>query len=155
MNPPMQPTIISMEVDDDDSFESEYRLLIGNQVRYLVISPGTFDRDTLSFPLQSLPYLPYNVEWTVANISRDKTTGDLKISFSNRKLAGVKSQWHHIQADCQELEDRTAHSKGFRSCLTFDPSIHAHNPSHGDCQNSPLRMGDPSHRTGNESISVA
>ena len=93
-----------MEVDDDDSFESEYRLRIGNQVRYLVISPGTFDRDTLSFPLQSLPYLPYNEEWTVANISRDKTTGDLKISFSNRKLAGVKSQWHHIQVDCQELE---------------------------------------------------
>jgi len=68
-NPPTQPIILSMEVDDDDSFESEYRLRIGNQVKYLVISPGTFDRDTLSSPLQSLPLLPYNEEWTVASIS--------------------------------------------------------------------------------------
>ncbi|KAI0799442.1 alpha-galactosidase A [Xylaria sp. FL0064] len=103
-NPPMQPIILSMEVDDDDSFESEYRLEIGNQVKYLVISPETFDRDTLSFPLQPLPHLPYNEEWTVANISRDKTSGDLKTSISNRTLAGVKCQWHHTRVDCLELE---------------------------------------------------
>ncbi|KAI1271329.1 alpha-galactosidase A [Xylaria sp. FL0933] len=90
-NPPMQPIILSMEVDDDDSFESEYRLQIGNQVNYLVISSGTFDRDTLSFPLLSLPRLPYNEEWTVAHISRDKTSGDLKTSISNRTLAGPVS----------------------------------------------------------------
>lgn len=72
-NPPMQPIILSMEVGDDDAFENEYRLQIGNQVKYLVISPGTFDRDTLSFPLQPLPPLPCNEEWTVANISRDKS----------------------------------------------------------------------------------
>lgn len=60
--PPMEPTILSMEVDDDDSFESEYRLRIGTRVKYLIISPGTFDRDTLSFPLQSLPSLPSNEE---------------------------------------------------------------------------------------------
>ncbi|KAH8882449.1 hypothetical protein GQ53DRAFT_787493 [Thozetella sp. PMI_491] len=77
---------------------------IGNQVKYLVISPGTFDRDTLSFPLESLPGLPYNEEWTVAHILRDQTSGDLKTSISNRKLAGVKCQWHHIKVDCQELE---------------------------------------------------
>lgn len=46
----MQPVILSMEVDDDDSCGSEYRLRIGNQVKYLIVSPGTFDRDTLSFP---------------------------------------------------------------------------------------------------------
>ncbi|KAK0748304.1 alpha-galactosidase A [Apiosordaria backusii] len=103
-NPPMQPIILSMEVDDDDSFDSEYRLRIGNQVKYLVISPGTFDRDTLSFPLQSLPPLPYNEEWTVANISRDKTSGDLKTSILNQTLAGVKCQWHHTKVDCLELE---------------------------------------------------
>lgn len=102
-NSPMQPIILSMEVDDDDSFESEYRLRIGNQVKYLVISPGTFDRDTLSFPLQSLPPLPYDEEWTVAKISRDKTSGDLKTSILNRTLAGV-NQWHHTRVDCLELE---------------------------------------------------
>ncbi|KAI2602742.1 alpha-galactosidase A [Hypoxylon sp. NC1633] len=102
--PPMQPSILSMEVDDDDSFESEYRLRIGNQVKYLVISPGTFDRDILSFPLQSLPPLPYNEEWTVAYISRDNSSGNLKTSFLNRTLAGVKCQWHHIRVDCLDLE---------------------------------------------------
>lgn len=65
------PVILSMEVDDEDSFESEYRLQIGNQVKYLVVSPGTFDRDTLSFPVPSLPRLPCQEKWTVANISRD------------------------------------------------------------------------------------
>lgn len=102
--PPTQPVILSMEVDDDDSFESEYRLRIGNQVKYLIISPRTFDRDTLSFPIQSLPSLPYNEEWTVAHISRDETSGDLKTSISNRTLAGVRCQWHHTLVDCLELE---------------------------------------------------
>lgn len=103
-NASMQPIILSMEVDDDDAWESEYRVRIGNQVKYLVISPGTFDRDTLSLPLPSLPPLPHNEEWTVANISRDKTSGDLKTSISNRTLAGVKCQWHHTKVDCLELE---------------------------------------------------
>ena len=56
--PLLQPTILSMEVDDENSVESEYRLQIGNQVRYLVVAPGTFDRDTLWYPLPSLPQLP-------------------------------------------------------------------------------------------------
>jgi predicted Ser/Thr protein kinase len=99
-----QPVILSMEVDDEDSFESEYRLQIGNQVKYLVISPGTFDRDTLSFPIPSLPRLPDEEEWTVAHVSRDETSGDLKTSISNRTLAGVRCRWHHTQVDCLELE---------------------------------------------------
>jgi hypothetical protein len=49
----MQPTIISMKVDDGD-YEGEYRLRIGKQVRYLVISPVTYDRNTLSFPVAEL-----------------------------------------------------------------------------------------------------
>lgn len=98
------PVVLSMEVDDEDSFESEYRLRIGNQVKYLVISPGTFDRDTLSFPIPSLPRLPCQEEWTVAHISRDEISGDLKTSISNRTLAGVKCRWHQTQVDCLELE---------------------------------------------------
>ncbi|KAF5586419.1 cyclin f-box [Fusarium pseudocircinatum] len=99
-----QPDILSMEVDDDNAFESEYQLRIGNQVKYLVLSPRTFDRDTLSFPIPSLPCLPCNEEWTVAHISRDKTSGELKISISSRTLAGVRCRWHRTQVDCLELE---------------------------------------------------
>lgn len=53
------PSIISMEVDDDNENESEYRLRIGNRVKYLKVAPATFDRATLSFPLAHLPPLPY------------------------------------------------------------------------------------------------
>ncbi|KAF4497274.1 alpha-galactosidase a [Fusarium agapanthi] len=70
----------------------------------IVISPGTFDRDTLSFPIPSLPCLPCNEEWTVAHISRDETSGKLKTSVTNRALAGVRCRWHQTQVDCLELE---------------------------------------------------
>lgn len=104
-SPSLQPIMLSMSVDDDDSFESEYRVRIGNQVKYLVISPGTFDRDTLSFPLPSLPPLPDNgEEWTVATISRDKTSGDVRTALSNRTLAGVHCPWHPAKVDCLDLE---------------------------------------------------
>ncbi|KAK1990589.1 alpha-galactosidase A [Colletotrichum falcatum] len=117
---PMQPIILSMEVDDDNSFESEYRIRIENQVKYLVISPGTFDRDTLSFPLQSLPHLPYNEEWTVAKISRDRASGDLRTSLSNRTLAGVKCQWHSTKVDCLELEKTQQ-----LTAMAFEASSHS------------------------------
>ena len=130
-NPAMQPTVLSMEVDDDDACESEYRLRIGNQVKYLVISPGTFDRDTLSFPVPSLPRFPNNEEWTVASISRDETSDDLKVSLSNRTLAGVKSQWHHAKIDCLELEKTKqltamafeAHSQSLTKATPPSPAI--------------------------------
>jgi predicted Ser/Thr protein kinase len=101
---PMHPVVLSMEVDDEDSFESEYRLQIGNQAKYLVISPKTFDRDTLSFPIPALPSLPWYDEWTIAHISRCETSGDLKTFISSRMLAGVKCQWHHTLVDCLELK---------------------------------------------------
>lgn len=103
-SPSMQPAILSMEVDDDDSFESEYRLQIGTKVKYLIISPRTFDRDTLSFPIQSLPYLPYDEEWTVAHLSRDENNGGLKTLLLNRKLAGVGCQWHATRVNCLDLK---------------------------------------------------
>jgi predicted Ser/Thr protein kinase len=119
-----------MDVDDDDSVESEYRVRIGNQVKYLVISPGTFDRYTLSFPLYSLPSLPYNEDWTVAHISRDETSGDLKTSISNRTLAGVSCQWHHTRVDFLELE-RTKRLTGmaFEAVLHSIPSIPFQSPA--------------------------
>ncbi|KAI9703537.1 MAG: hypothetical protein M1820_005841 [Bogoriella megaspora] len=88
------PQIISMEVDDEDTWQSEYRIQIGQRIKYLVVEPGTFDRDTLSFPLSSLPQLPYDEDWTMAHISRDRTNGILKKLLSNKSLARVKGVWH-------------------------------------------------------------
>ncbi|PYH80571.1 hypothetical protein BO82DRAFT_286313 [Aspergillus uvarum CBS 121591] len=100
---PMHPVVLFMEVDDDDSFSSEYRVQIGNCVNYLIISPNTFDKDRLSFSVQSLPALPWNGDWTMAHISRDDISGELRTSISTRPLAGVRYQRHDIMADCLDL----------------------------------------------------
>ena len=101
----MTPVVLSMEVDDDNQEESEYRIRVGNKVKYLKIAPTTFDRDTLSFPLASLPPLPYdNDDWTVANISRDHGSGELKVSLSTQQLASVQNVWHSTQIGVLELE---------------------------------------------------
>ncbi|KAI1270224.1 alpha-galactosidase A [Xylariaceae sp. FL1019] len=98
----VEPLILSMDVVDDDSLESEYRLRIGDNVKYLVISPGTFDKNTLFFPLKSLPHLPYNEDWTVAHISRHHTTGDLRYSTVKLCMIGI-FQWHSRRVNCLEL----------------------------------------------------
>lgn len=155
-SPSLQPIMLSMSVDDDDSFESEYRVRIGNQVKYLVISPGTSDRDTLSFPLPSLPPLPDNgEEWIVATISRDKTSGDVRTALSNPNPSWRPLSMASYQGRLSRLgEDKTAHGHGLRSHLSL-----AHSPvvasSHHGRQNSSFRMGAASHQAGNPSIPVA
>ncbi|EKJ75766.1 hypothetical protein FPSE_03946 [Fusarium pseudograminearum CS3096] len=100
---PLQPVVLSMEVHDDDSFESYYRLRLGTRVKYVTTSPGTFDRDTLSFPVPSLPCFPDNEEWTIAHLSRDETSGELKTSVSSTTRPGIH-QWHQTRIDCLDLE---------------------------------------------------
>lgn len=101
----MEPSILSMEVDDDNENESEYRIRIGNKVKYLKIAAATFDRDTLSFPLASLPSLPYSEDnWTVAHVFRDVESGELRTSLSEQQLAGVQNVWHSTQVDVLDLE---------------------------------------------------
>ena len=104
LQPPFEPAILSMEVDDEDASDSEYRLRFGNEVKYLIISPGTFDRRTLSFPIPALPHLPYHENWTVAHVSRDRVDGELKITTSSRDLASIKNRWHNAQFDVLKLE---------------------------------------------------
>jgi hypothetical protein len=145
---PMQQIILSMEVDDDDSCESEYRLQIGNQVKYLVVAPGTFDRDTLSFPLQALPDLPYHEEWTVANISRDKANGELKFSLLNRTLAGVKCQWHPARVDCLDLQKtKLLTAMAFEAVLHSIPSHDAARPIDTNQQQQQQRQEQQQHST--------
>jgi hypothetical protein len=94
-----------MEVDGDDEVESEYRIRVGNKIKYIEIALGTFDGDTLSFPLASLPLLPYSDDkWTTAYISRDAESGELRTSLSERQLAGVQNLWHSTQIDVLNLE---------------------------------------------------
>jgi predicted Ser/Thr protein kinase len=96
-------SVLSMEVDHDNDVDSEYRLEIGTRVRYLKIAPNTFDSDTLSFPLASLPTIPYDLNWTVARIHRN-SSGELKVGFSFQKLAGVRNVWNEVQINVLDLE---------------------------------------------------
>ncbi|KAK2834913.1 hypothetical protein FQN49_006787 [Arthroderma sp. PD_2] len=93
--------VLSMDVGDKD--DSEYRLLIDGKVKYVTISPRTYDRNTLSAPLESLPALPKAKEWNIAFISRDPFTNELKTRLSNRELVGVHELWHPKSVDCLTL----------------------------------------------------
>jgi predicted Ser/Thr protein kinase len=104
LNEQTVPVVISMEVDDENEEESEYRLRIGDRVKYLKVAPRTFDRDILSFPLGALPPLPYDGNWTVAKIYRDLESGELRNAFSYQKLAGVQNKWHNAQINVLDLE---------------------------------------------------
>ncbi|KAF0642223.1 hypothetical protein NXS19_008448 [Fusarium pseudograminearum] len=103
--PPTDPVILDLEIDERNLPSSRYRLRVGNQVKYLTVSPGTFDRDTLESPLKFFPRLLVGEEWTVARFSRNKSSGDLNISASNRTLPGVDRLWHHTRVSCFDLEE--------------------------------------------------
>ncbi|KJK68704.1 Lipopolysaccharide kinase Kdo/WaaP family protein [Aspergillus parasiticus SU-1] len=98
------PTVLSMEVDGED--DSDYRIFIHGRIRYVTIAPGTYDRGTLSMPLDSLPDFPRDESWNHAYISRDNLTGELKTSLTTRMFPGVNSIWHANLVDCLDLTKR-------------------------------------------------
>ncbi|KAL5344818.1 hypothetical protein ACLOAV_010215 [Pseudogymnoascus australis] len=91
-----QPTIIAMEVDDEDSWGSEYRLQRGTQIP----EPTTETRSP--FPSPPSPP-PIDANWTVAHISRSPS-GILLTTLATRKLAGIKSLWDPTTVSCLDLE---------------------------------------------------
>lgn len=126
------PSIISMEVDDDDADESYYRVRIGNCVKYLEIAPATLERDALSFPLTFLPPLPFDGDWSVAHISRDGTSGELKTSLSHRQLAAVQNVWHSAHINVLDLKRTEQLSGAVFEALLPDaafPGTAPHQPS--------------------------
>lgn len=84
----------------------------------------TFDRDTLSIPVASLPTLPYDDEsWTVAYISRNKSSGELQFSLSSKPLAGVQNVWHHVRVDGLEMEKLKSLTGSTFEAVVHKPSI--------------------------------
>ncbi|KAF2168883.1 hypothetical protein M409DRAFT_52876 [Zasmidium cellare ATCC 36951] len=99
------PRILSMEVDPENETESEYRIESEGNVKYIIVEPGALHTDHLSLPLNHIPVLPYNdTSWTVANISRDSQSRELKAQLSGRKLAGVENVWHNNSFDVLTLQ---------------------------------------------------
>ena len=120
---PSHPVILSMEVCSRD--DSDYRILIEGQVKYLTIAPGTYDRETLSMPLSSLPSLPKEGNWNMAHISRDPATSELKTALQSKALAGVRDSdtWHPTSVNCLEVS-RIRQLTG----ATFEASCPSLNP---------------------------
>ncbi|OAL73137.1 hypothetical protein A7D00_2910 [Trichophyton violaceum] len=109
--------VLSMEICSKD--DSEYRLLFDGKVKYITISPYTYDRSTLSAPLQSLPALPRAEEWNTAFISRDPSTSKLETRLSNRKLVGV----HEIRGLPDVGQSQATFRKCFRGHCFWEPGL--------------------------------
>ncbi|KAM3418290.1 hypothetical protein BST61_g4290 [Cercospora zeina] len=94
-----------MEVEVENEDESEYRLLFDKHVKYLKIAPATFEQDILSFPVDSLPPLPFSdPSWKAAHISRQPGSERVDVSFSHRNLAAVQNVWHPTRVNVLDLE---------------------------------------------------
>jgi len=92
-----------MDVDTSNRVESEYRVRIGDQIKYILVDPGTFHGDILSFPPDlnnHLPKLPFG-DWTRVRIFRK--SGHLVVEPSNAMLKGVTTCWHHNLVDVRSL----------------------------------------------------
>jgi hypothetical protein len=81
--------VLSMEVDGDT--ESEYRIQVNNQVKYVVVQPGVYDFDEYYlFPpalLENLPPFPSG-NWISMNVTRS-VDGILTCTISSRPLEAV------------------------------------------------------------------
>jgi len=100
--------ILEMLVDasEVDAANSDYRLRVGNQVKYLVIEGGTFHSDVLSFPPNLLPRLlpllpPGN--WTQARVARGQD-GNPELQLVHVVLPGVLTLWHPNRVEFLSLK---------------------------------------------------
>jgi predicted Ser/Thr protein kinase len=85
-----------MDVDPSNTTESEYRILLGDQVKYFLVDPGTYDYEVLSFPpdfLDQLPELPPG-DWTQARVFRQSGDRNPSILVLSNTLAGIRESWH-------------------------------------------------------------
>ncbi|OAX31213.1 hypothetical protein K503DRAFT_870718 [Rhizopogon vinicolor AM-OR11-026] len=100
--------VLSMEVPCNapfaDTADSHFRMRIGKQVKYIIIEPGIFSVDVLSFPpdlLAQLPPLPAG-DWVQARVERG-VDGNPTVLLEHMALARVHTQWHQNRMDVLSL----------------------------------------------------
>lgn len=96
--------VLSMDVDTKNEIESEYRVALHGQVKYILMKPGIYDVDTLSFPpalFDALPQLP-DGDWLTAVVSRNDF-GDVSFELLRTPLRGVQCIWHSELIDVLAL----------------------------------------------------
>ena len=99
----IKPKVLSMDADPSNQVASEYRILIGDQIKYIILDPGTLDGEILSFPpdlFNHLPQLPPG-DWTRAHIFRQPRR--IIVEPSNVTLKGVTTRWHQNVVDIRSL----------------------------------------------------
>ena len=94
--------VLSMDVDPET--ESEYRVLVGDGVKYVLVRPGTFEEDILTFPPLLREHLqPFPPgEWTRMTIER-RESESLKRSIRTEPMAAVTAVWHTQKIDVLTL----------------------------------------------------
>ncbi|KAH9949233.1 alpha-galactosidase A [Amylocystis lapponica] len=95
-----------MDVDMTDESDSEYRILFpGDQVKYILVEPGTYDSDDLLSPLDflgELPELP-PTDWTRARLSRKSGDCNVSVELLYEHLPAVSTCWHPDLIDILSL----------------------------------------------------
>lgn len=99
-----------MSVGEDE--ECEYRIRIGEDVKYITVQPGVFNHETLSFPpdlLEAISHLlPTHKNWS----SLDINLNELAVTTSSKPLAGVSENliWHRQKIEVTTLPITTRHT---------------------------------------------
>lgn len=93
--------VLSQEIDCAELDENYFRILVNNQVRYIVVDPGLLSVDTLSFPpdfFANIPKLPKG-DWKSARISRAPEGLVIKTTQTGIDLVGIECRWHPTFVD--------------------------------------------------------
>jgi hypothetical protein len=98
--------VLSIKADGD--IESEYRIQVNSQVKYVLVQPGVYDFDEiLSFSpalLENLPPFPPG-NWTSMNVARSRD-GTLTCTASSKPLEAVTRIWHPKLFDVLGLKEK-------------------------------------------------
>ena len=79
-----RPEVLSIDVDADNRIiESEYYLRIGDHIKYILVNPGTFHEDILSFPPDLFIHLP-------------KVTGHVRAQYSENLVIWSSNSLHFL-----------------------------------------------------------
>lgn len=98
-----------MEVTRSGKCDCYYRILANRSVKYVTIKAGALGAEELDdMPLDFqnvLPPLPYYEDtWKSASVTRNLSSGQLKVAFSSADLPGVKTTWHPRMVNSLDIE---------------------------------------------------
>ena len=99
--------LLQCSVDPDD--ESDFRILVDQQVKYLYIAANTHESIDMCFEpyfISNLPPLPSG-DWNTGYISRDSKTNQPRFTrVTKAELPQITQTWHPLRIDYLELQTK-------------------------------------------------